>query len=90
MSNSKAMRQKEREEYNKRQLDSIKDDFHLYTVRDICEKLDVTLSAVYTYANKNRLQYKTGRDKLGRRQERSLHPLKSGFFNVDERENWLL
>jgi len=88
--NSKAMRQKEREEYNKRQLDSIKDDFHLYTVREICEKLEVTLSAVYTYANKNRLQYKTGRDKSGRRFERELHPLKSGFFNVDERENWLL
>jgi len=88
--NSKAIRQKEREEYNRKQLDSIKDTFHLYTVRDICEKLDVTLSAVYTYANKNRLQYKTGRDKSGRRFERELHPLKSGFFNVDERENWLL
>jgi len=52
MSNPKAMRQKEREEYNRKQLDSIKDDFHLYTVRDICEKLEVTLSAVYTYAIK--------------------------------------
>jgi hypothetical protein len=90
MSNPKAMRQKEREEYNKRQLDSIKDTFHLYTVRDICEKLEVTLSAVYTYAIKHRLQYKTGRDKVGRRFERELHPLKSGLFNVDERENWLL
>jgi len=89
MSNPKAMRQKEREEYNKRQLDSIKDTFHLYTVRDICEKLDVTLSAVYTYAIKNKVQYKSGKDTQGRKMESQITS-KSGFFNVDERENWLL
>ena len=80
------MPQKEQTLQRKKLLDANKHLISKMKVSELAKHLDIPVSAIYYYIEKNGVTYKDGTEEYGKPREAN----ETGYFNVNERENWLI